>query len=68
MEEWIMDILEEERRKRNIPLEVRVLNGNYYLYHSTSRSENINMARRGTMRIMNTYSSPYTSCTSRGRR
>jgi hypothetical protein len=29
MEEWIMDILEEERRELNIPLEVKILNGNY---------------------------------------
>jgi hypothetical protein len=29
MEEWIMDILEEEKRERNIPLEVKILNGNY---------------------------------------
>jgi hypothetical protein len=37
MEEWVTTILEEERKKRNIPLEVKKLNGNYYLYHSTSR-------------------------------
>ena len=37
MEDWVSSILEEERRKRNIPLEVKSLNGNYYLYHSTSR-------------------------------
>jgi transposase len=37
MEEWLIKILEEEKRKRNIPLEIKVLNGNYYLYHSTSR-------------------------------
>ena len=37
MEEWVAKILGEERTKRNIPLEVKVLNGNYYLYHSTSK-------------------------------
>ena len=37
MQEWVAKILEEEKRKRNIPLEVKILNGNYYLYHSTSR-------------------------------
>ncbi|MGC9294898.1 MAG: IS1634-like element ISFac6 family transposase, partial [Thermoplasmata archaeon] len=37
MEEWITNVLREEKRKRNIPLEVKQLNGNYYLYHSTSR-------------------------------
>ena len=37
MEEWVLRILTEERRKRNIPLEIKKLNGNYYLYHSTSR-------------------------------
>ena len=37
MEEWVTKILGEERKKRSIPLEVKFLNGNYYLYHSTSR-------------------------------
>ena len=37
MEEWVTRILEDEKKKRNIPLEVKVLNGNHYLYHSTSR-------------------------------
>ena len=37
MEDWVRKIVEEERRKRNIPLEAKPLNGNYYLYHSTSR-------------------------------
>ena len=37
MQDWVSSILEEERRKRNIPLEVKFLNGNYYLYHSTSK-------------------------------
>lgn len=37
MEEWVKTILEEEKKRRAIPLEVKLLNGNYYLYHSTSR-------------------------------
>ena len=37
MEEWVSTILEQERKRRNIPLEVKKLNGNYYLYHSTSK-------------------------------
>ena len=37
MEEWVSRILNDERRKRNIPLEIKKLNGNYYLYHSTSK-------------------------------
>ena len=37
MEEWVDRILKEEKRRRNIPLEVKRLNGNYYLYHSTSK-------------------------------
>ena len=37
MEECVSKVLKEERRKRSIPLKVKILNGNYYLYHSTSR-------------------------------
>lgn len=37
MEEWVKIILEGEKSKRGIPLEAKELNGNYYLYHSTSR-------------------------------
>lgn len=37
MEEWVKAIVETEKEKRKIPLEVKVLNGNYYLYHSTTR-------------------------------
>ena len=37
MEEWVKDVLEGEKKKRNIPLEVKRLNGNYYLYHSTTK-------------------------------
>lgn len=37
MEEWVKLILEGEKSKRGIPLEAKELNGNYYLYHSTSR-------------------------------
>ncbi len=41
MEDWVKKIVEEERKKRNIPLEAKLLNGNYYLYRSTSRSDRI---------------------------
>jgi len=48
MEEWITNILREEKRKRNIPLEVKQLNENYYLYHSTSRYDR---ERRGPKKV-----------------
>ena len=37
MEDWVKEIVDEERKKRNVPLEAKLLNGNYYLYRSTSR-------------------------------
>ena len=37
MEDWVRKIVEDERKKRNVPLEAKLLNGNYYLYRSTSR-------------------------------
>lgn len=37
MEEWVKAVVKAERKKRKIPLEVKVLNKNYYLYHSTTR-------------------------------
>ena len=37
MEGWVKEIVEAEKEKRKIPLEVKVLNRNYYLYHSTIR-------------------------------
>lgn len=37
MEKWALEILEREKRKRKIPLEIKELNKNYYLYYSTSR-------------------------------
>lgn len=37
MEKWVLNILKKERRKRKQPLEVKRLNNNYYLYHSTTR-------------------------------
>ncbi|MDG7052103.1 MAG: IS1634 family transposase, partial [Nitrososphaerota archaeon] len=37
MEDWVRGIYEKERKRRGIPLEIKRLNGNYYLYHSTSR-------------------------------
>jgi len=36
MEKWILDILKQERKIRKIPLEVKELNNNYYLYRSTT--------------------------------
>jgi transposase len=36
MEKWVFDILEHERKKRKIPLEVKELNKNYYLYKATT--------------------------------
>lgn len=37
MEPWVQKALERERKKRKIGLDVKVLNKNYYLYHSTTR-------------------------------
>lgn len=37
MERWVLKILKEERQKRGVPLEVKMLNNNYYLYRSTTR-------------------------------
>ena len=37
MEDWVKRVYEEERKRRGIPLEIKRLNGNYYLYHSTSK-------------------------------
>ena len=37
MEEWVMELLESERSKRGVPLEAKSLNGNYYLYRSTTK-------------------------------
>lgn len=37
MEDWVKKIVEDERKRRNVPLEAKLLNGNYYLYRSTSR-------------------------------
>ena len=37
MEKWIQNILNQERKKRKRPLEVKTLNGNPYLYLSTTR-------------------------------
>ena len=37
MEEWVRRIVSEEKKKRGIPLEPKLLNGNYYLYHATTR-------------------------------
>lgn len=37
MEKWIQNVLNKERKKRKRPLEVKRLNGNPYLYSSTTR-------------------------------
>ena len=37
MEEWVLKVLKKEKAKRKIPLEIKTLNNNYYLYHSTTR-------------------------------
>ncbi len=37
MEEWVRKLIQSEREKRGIPLEAKSLNGNYYLYHSTTK-------------------------------
>jgi len=36
MEQWVKEIVKTEREKRNLPLEAKKLNDNYYLYHSTT--------------------------------
>jgi len=36
MEDWVKEILKKEREIRKLPLEVKELNKNYYLYHSTT--------------------------------
>jgi transposase len=36
MEEWVKEILKKEREIRKLPLEVKELNNNYYLYRSTT--------------------------------
>ncbi|OWP56860.1 MAG: hypothetical protein B2I17_03620 [Thermoplasmatales archaeon B_DKE] len=37
MEDRAREIVDEERKKRNAPMEAKLLNGNYYLCRSTSR-------------------------------
>lgn len=36
MEQWVLEILQKEKEKRKLPLEVKKLNNNFYLYHSTT--------------------------------
>ena len=36
MEEWVKQILKDERQKRGEPLEVKKIGQNYYLYQSTT--------------------------------
>jgi hypothetical protein len=35
--EWVEAIVRSEKKKRGIPLEPKLLNGNYYLYIATSK-------------------------------
>ena len=35
MEEWVKQILKDERQKRGEPLKVKKIGQNYYLYQST---------------------------------
>ena len=37
MEKWVRLALERERKKRKIGLDVKIINNNYYLYHSTTK-------------------------------
>ena len=37
MEQWVLTVLKRERKKRKQPLEIKLLNNNYYLYRSTTR-------------------------------
>ncbi|OWP57182.1 MAG: hypothetical protein B2I17_02050 [Thermoplasmatales archaeon B_DKE] len=37
MEEWVRKLLESERSRRSVPPEAKLLNGNYYLYRSTTK-------------------------------
>ena len=37
MKEWVDRILDQEKKKRKIPLEVKTIGNNYYLYHSTTK-------------------------------
>ena len=37
MDKWVRLALERERKKRKIGLDVKLINNNYYLYHSTTR-------------------------------
>ncbi|MDL1966382.1 MAG: hypothetical protein LWW90_06905 [Candidatus Desulfofervidus auxilii] len=36
MEEWVKQILKDERQKRGTPLKVKKIGQNYYLYQSTT--------------------------------
>lgn len=46
MESWIEQIVEREKAKRGVPLEVKKLGGRYYLYMSTSRWDREQKRRR----------------------
>lgn len=46
MERWIMDLLEKERKERKIPLEVKSIGKNQYLYKSTTEWDNTKKKRK----------------------
>ena len=46
MENWIKELLEKERKQRNIPLEVKKIGKNYYLYRSTTIWDNVKKKRK----------------------
>lgn len=46
MKSWIRGLLAKERKRRKLPLEVKLLNNNYYLYRSTSRWDSKNKTPR----------------------
>ena len=37
MEKWVRELVESEKSRRSVPLEAKPINGNYYLYRSTTR-------------------------------
>lgn len=41
MEDWVRKIVVDGRKRRGIPLEAKLLNGNYYLYRSTSKYDRV---------------------------
>jgi transposase len=46
MENWIKELLEKERKQRNIPLEVKKIGKSYYLYRSTTIWDSVKKKRK----------------------